>query len=83
MQYIILILCVIAVIIVARILAWPLKKILKLLFNIGLGLLMILLVNVFGTYIGLSIPFNTVTALVSGLLGLPGVIVLVILHYIF
>ena len=83
MQYIILILCVIAVIIVARILAWPLKKILKLLFNIGLGLLMILLVNVFGTYIGLSISFNTVTALVSGLLGLPGVIVLVILHYIF
>lgn len=83
MQYIILILCIIAVIIVARILAWPLKKILKLLLNIGLGLLMILLVNVFGSYIGLSIPFNTVTALVSGLLGLPGVIVLVILHYIF
>ncbi len=83
MQYIILILCIIAVIIVARILAWPLKKILKLLLNIGLGLLMILLVNVFGSYIGLSIPFNAVTALVSGLLGLPGVIVLVILHYIF
>ena len=83
MQYIILIFIVIAMIIVGRLLAWPLKKILKLLLNIGLGLVMILLVNVFGASIGLNIPFNIVTALVAGILGLPGVIVLIILQYIF
>ncbi len=83
MQYIVLIFTVIAMIIVARLLAWPLKKILKLILNIVIGLCLILLVNVFGASIGLTIPFNIVTALVAGILGVPGVIVLIILHYIF
>ena len=83
MQYIVLIFTVIAMIIVVRLLAWPLKKILKLILNIVIGLCLILLVNVFGASIGLTIPFNFVTALVAGILGVPGVIVLIILHYIF
>lgn len=83
MEYVLFIFVVIAMIIVAKFLSWPLKKIFKLIFNVILGLVMILLVNVFGVSIGLSIPFNFVTAAVAGLLGLPGVIVLVILHYIF
>ena len=83
MQYIVLVLTIIALIIVTKILSWPLKKILKLLLNIAIGLVMILLVNVFGGKIGLSIPFNVVTAIVSGFLGVPGVICLIILHYIF
>ena len=83
MEYVLFIFVVIAMIIVAKFLSWPLKKIFKLIFNVILGLVMILLVNVFGVSIGLSIPFNFVTAVVSGFLGLPGVIVLVILHYIF
>ena len=44
---------------------------------------MILLVNTFGGNIGLHIPFNFVTAIVSGILGIPGVIALIILNYIF
>lgn len=83
MEYVLLILVVIAMVIVAKFLTWPLKKILKLILNIALGLVMILLVNVFGSSIGLMIPFNFVTAIVAGTLGIPGVIVLVILHYIF
>ena len=83
MQYITLIFVVIAMIIVAKVFAWPLKKILKFLLNIGLGLIMILLINVFGENIGLKIPFNIVTALIAGTLGVPGVIVLIVLNYIF
>ncbi len=83
MQYVILVLTIIALIILAKVFSWPLKKILKLLLNILIGLIMILLVNVFGGKIGLTIPFNGVTALVAGLLGVPGVICLAILHYIF
>jgi len=56
MQYLVLVLTIIAVIIIAKIFTWPLKKILKLLLNIGIGLVMILLVNVFGESIGLHIP---------------------------
>ena len=83
MQYAMFIFTVIAVVVVAKLFSWPLKKILKLLLNIALGIVMILLVNTFVGNIGLHIPFNFVTAIVSGILGIPGVIALIILNYIF
>ncbi len=83
MEYVIFSICIIALIIIAKILSWPLKKIIKLVLNIALGLLMILVVNTFGQGISLHIPFNYVTAIVSGFLGVPGVIGLIILNYIF
>lgn len=83
MEYLVLVLVIIAVIIIAKFFSWPLKKILKLLINIALGLLAILLINSFGYKIGLHIPFNIVTALVAGMLGLPGVLCLIVLNYIF
>lgn len=83
MQYVIFCLCVIAIIIIAKIFSWPLKKILKLLFNIAFGIILILLTNILGESIGLHIPFNIVTAIIAGILGVPGVICLIILHYIF
>lgn len=83
MQYLVFILTVIAVLVIVKLLSWPFRKIIKLVINIALGLVMIWLVNTFGAGIGIAIPFNVVTALVSGLLGLPGVICLIILNYIF
>lgn len=83
MQYVIFCLCVIAMIIIAKIFSWPLKKILKLLVNIAFGIILILLTNILGESIGLHIPFNIVTAIIAGILGVPGVICLIILHYIF
>lgn len=83
MQYLIFVGIVIAVIIIAKILSWPLKIIIKLVLNIIIGLILLLLVNTFAGPIGLHIPFNTVTALVAGTLGIPGVILLIILNYIF
>lgn len=83
MEYLIFGVSIIAVIIIAKLFAWPFKKIFKLLLNVAVGLVLILLVNNFGAGIGLHIPFNKVTAIVSGLFGIPGVICLVVLHYIF
>lgn len=74
MEYVIFSICIIALIIISKILSWPLKKIIKLILNVALGLLMILVVNTFGEKISLHIPFNYVTAIVSGVLGVPGVI---------
>ncbi len=71
MEYVIFGVSIIAVIIVAKILSWPLKKIFKLILNIIFGLVLILIVNVFGVNIGLHIPFNYVTAIVSGVLRHP------------
>lgn len=83
MQYLILVLSIVALIIIAKIFTWPFKKILKLILNIVIGLVIIVLVNNFGAGIGLHIPFNKITALVSGILGIPGVLVLIVINYIF
>ena len=80
-EYIVLIFAAIAVIIVAKLLAWPIKKIIKLAINVGLGVLMIYLVNTFGGAIGITIPFNIVTALIAGAFGAPGVILLTIIGF--
>lgn len=82
MTYLIFFGCLIAIIIIAKILAWPFKLILKLIVNIILGGLLLLFVNTIGAGFGLHIPFNAITALVSGILGIPGVILLIILQYI-
>lgn len=80
-EYVVLIFAAIAVIVVAKLLAWPVKKILKLAINIALGVVMIILVNTFGATIGITIPFNIVTALIAGILGVPGVIALIIIGF--
>lgn len=83
MQYLVFVLTVIAVLVIVKLLSWPFRKIMKLVINIALGLVMIWLVNTFGSGLGIEIPFNVITALVSGLLGVPGVICLIVLNFIF
>lgn len=80
-EYVVLIFAAIAAIVVAKLLAWPVKKIMKLAINVVIGIIMIVLVNNFGGPLGISIPFNMVTALVAGILGIPGVIVLIIIGF--
>lgn len=54
----------------------------ELLLNVLLGILILWLVNKFGGSIGIpNIPINVITALVVGIFGLPGVIVLILLYY--
>lgn len=60
----------------------PFKIILRLVVNGFLGGLAILIINLLGQYIGFSIPLNIVSALVAGVLGLPGIILLVILKFL-
>ncbi len=82
MEYIIFVTAIIGVIIVAKIFSWPVKIIFKLLANISIGVFMMILINLFASPIGLHIPFNTITAIISGVLGIPGIILLCILRYI-
>lgn len=82
MEYVVFIGAIIAVLIISKILAWPIKKIIKLAMNIAIGIGLLILVNYFGRALNFNIPFNNVTAAISGLLGLPGVVLLVILKII-
>ena len=80
-EYIVLIFAAIAVVIVAKMLAWPVKKIIRLAVNVVLGIIMIYLVNTFGMVVGIKIPFNIVTALIAGILGVPGVVALILIGF--
>lgn len=48
--------------------------------KILIGALLLFFLNAFGTSIGLHIPINFVTSVISGLLGLPGIAALVIIQ---
>lgn len=66
---------VIVLLIVARLFAWP---ILKLVYNAIWGGIVLLVANYFGTFFGFAIPFNLFTALIAGFFGLPGVAVIIL-----
>ena len=83
MEYLIFFACIVAVFVIAKLLSWPFKLILKLIANIVLGGIMLYIINFAGAFIGISIAINWVTALIAGLLGVPGVILLVIFQFIF
>lgn len=71
---------IVGMMIVVKIFSWPLKMLGKLILNGVLGVLLLLLVNFVGEYVGINIAINVVTALISGFLGIPGVIFLIIFN---
>ncbi len=56
----------------------PLKVILRLLLNSVLGAVLIIVINFIGMNIGVMIPINVVNSLTVGILGVPGVIMLLL-----
>lgn len=75
MEYIGFIGALIALIIIVKLLAWPIKKIVKLAINIIIGVVLLFLFNVYGgAWIGVVLPINWITGLIVGLLGIPGFI---------
>ncbi|MGI6086133.1 MAG: pro-sigmaK processing inhibitor BofA family protein [Acetivibrionales bacterium] len=60
----------------------PLKIIFRLVINGILGGIAILIINLIGAPLGFTISLNLISALVVGILGLPGIILLVILKFL-
>ena len=59
-----------------------LKTLIKLVINTLLGALILWLINKFGGSLGIAVPLNIITALVVGIFGVPGVIILILLNLI-
>ncbi|NPV27859.1 MAG: pro-sigmaK processing inhibitor BofA [Firmicutes bacterium] len=68
--------------VIGKILLKPIKLVFKILFNSVVGVLMLGVINYVGKYIGFDLPINPITALTAGFLGMPGVILLIVLHYL-
>ena len=74
---------VLLIFLLGKIFLWPLKLVLKLLVSSILGGILILAVNLAAGLFGLLlIPLNLLTALIVGILGIPGVILLLVLFLI-
>ena len=74
---------VVGAILILKILTKPICWIFKLLLNAAFGFVLLFLVNFFGDPVGIYIGVNFVNALVAGFLGVPGVILLVVLQFLF
>ena len=72
-------LAVIVVIVLIRIISAPIKLIFKLLINTAVGFALLFLVNLIGSNFGFTLEMNLVNALITGIFGIPGVIVLILI----
>ena len=83
MNYITILLVAIIVLLLAKfVFKVNVKRLIELIINIVLGIIVLWLINKFGGSLGISIPINIITAIVVGILGLPGVIILILLNLI-
>ncbi|MCR6516033.1 MAG: pro-sigmaK processing inhibitor BofA family protein [Clostridium sp.] len=62
-----------------KLLKWPIK----LLINGIAGVIALYIVNLLGASFGISIGINIFTALIAGILGLPGIIALILFQMFF
>lgn len=68
--------------IVLKLLALPMKLIIKLVINGIVGGILIFIVNLIGANFGFMIDLNWITALIVGILGVPGVVIVAILQFV-
>ena len=69
---------IILIFIFGRIFLWPLKMILKLALNSVIGGVLIFVFNLIGASFNIMIPLNMLNAVIVGILGLPGAVLLLI-----
>lgn len=71
--------CICFLFILGRIFIIPIKWVLKLVFNSVLGALLIFSINLIGGVWGIHIGLNFLTAILVGMLGIPGAIFLIVI----
>ncbi len=76
-------LCVFLILGVVRLFAAPLKFALKLILNTLLGVLALFLLGLTAPLTGFALGLNLFNALVIGILGVPGLVLLILLQAVF
>jgi inhibitor of the pro-sigma K processing machinery len=73
---------VLVLVLLVKLFRGPLKWIWKLLLNTLGGFVALFILNLFGGLIGLTLELNWINAAVAGILGLPGIIILLLIEYL-
>ena len=71
------------IVLLLKLLRKPIKWAFKLLLHALFGFVFLFIFNFFGSIVGVSLGLNWLNAIVTGVLGIPGVILLLLLTYIF
>ena len=66
-----------------KILAAPIKGILKFLLHAGSGILVLIVVNLIAGFFNFYVPITWTSVLISGLAGIPGIALLILLKLLF
>ena len=67
--------------IVLKIIAFPIKRIIQLVINAIVGGLLLYIINIVGASIGFTLDITWWSALIVGVLGVPGVIIVAIIQF--
>lgn len=78
-QFVTLLIPAMLAIVLVRLLVLPMKFVFKLMIHSACGFVCLWLLNSIAGFTGIFIPINAVTALVAGILGLPGIGILALL----
>lgn len=73
--------CLLAVLFI-KLLIKPIGWAIKLLFHALIGYAALFLLNFFGSTVGITLELNWTNALITGIFGLPGVVVLLLVKYV-
>ena len=65
-----------------KLLKRPIKWAFKMLLNALIGFVGLFILNFLGAFIGISLGVNWFNAIITGVLGIPGVILLLLIKYI-
>ena len=79
-----IIICILGALILTifTILKTPFKMIFKLVLNTVIGFIMLFLINYVGAFVGISIGVNWLNAVIVGVLGVPGVALILLLQWL-
>lgn len=74
---------IIVIILIAKLATAPVQTMLKLLINSLSAVILLCLISMIGQYYNFHLPINPATILLIAILGLPGLLLIAILHFIF
>ena len=67
--------------VVLKIISFPIKRIIQLVINAIIGGVLLYIINIFGASIGFTLDISWWSALIVGVLGVPGVIIVAIIQF--
>lgn len=82
MEYLSFLVALIVLYIVLKIIATPVKIIIKLMINAFVGGVVLFLINLVGTSFGFVLNITWLTSLIVGIFGVPGVVLVILLQIV-